>query len=77
MIKEQLLEMAPADMSLENILQLQIYAIKCRLANAALVTALRMVLGSALMETYEHDWTKCDEPSCMFAREALAKAGGG
>lgn len=33
--------------------------------------ALRMVLSSALMEQFDHNWLTCEEPSCTLAREAL------
>ena len=34
-------------------------------------TALRMVLGSTLMEADDHDWMTCEQPSCVMARSAL------
>jgi hypothetical protein len=33
--------------------------------------ALRMVLGSTLLEADGHDWFRCGEVSCTLAREAL------
>lgn len=50
------------------------YAIVCRFKedNFKLREALLMVLGSTLMEADGHDWSTCEQPSCMFARATLS-----
>lgn len=47
-----------------------------RLISAApdLLIALKMLLNSNLINKGDHEWTTCNQPSCIIARTALNKA---